>query len=143
MAFCKVTHTLHVCLSFMKACYERYNAIVDVSRDILLGLQSKRICPPSLLSPFCFPFESLSSLMFWPNGSDRNIVSSLLFFPAVFQSHAGVFPSQAKTVSSSDHLQNITVVAGAIFQTRQPRLRLIIYSTLAELINVVSPLNIS
>lgn len=33
------------------------------------------------LHPFCFPFESLSSLMFWPNGSDWKIVSSHLFYP--------------------------------------------------------------
>lgn len=67
MPFCKVTHTLHVCLSLMNACYGRYNAIVAISWDTLLGLQSRRICPPSLFSQFCFSFEILSSLMFWPN----------------------------------------------------------------------------
>lgn len=50
--FCKVMHTLHICLSSMNACYGGYNPIVAVSWNIGLWLPSKCICPPSLLSPF-------------------------------------------------------------------------------------------
>lgn len=142
MVFCKVTHTLHVCLSFVNACYERYNGIVTISWDISLALQSKRICPPSLFIHFAFLLNPSHLLCFGQMALTEKSFHPIFFIPPVFQRRAGAFSSQAKTVSFSDHLQNIAVVAGAVFQTHQPRLHLIIYSTLVELINVVNPLNI-